>query len=215
MEPVADQFLQRARGHLLKSAEIKRQTSENCIESILHAAELMASCLKTGGKLLMCGNGGSAADCQHLATEFMSLMQKDFPRPGLAAIALTTDTSYLTAVANDFGFEHVFERQVKNLGKPEDILIGISTSGNSANVLNAMKVAKALGMQTIALTGSGGSLASMASVAICVPSCDTQHIQEAHLAVEHALCDLVECHLFGKADPATMASDTIGQNGVP
>jgi D-sedoheptulose 7-phosphate isomerase len=208
MALAADQILERARAQLLASAEVKRLTAEKCLESILKAGELMAASLKAGGKILLCGNGGSAADCQHLATEFMSIMDKDFQRTGLAALALTTDTSYLTAVSNDFGYEHVFERQVRSLGKPGDVLIGISTSGNSLNVLNAIETASSMGMSTIALTGNTGQLAARSTVAVCIPSSDTQRIQEAHLAVEHTLCDLVECHLFGKAEHRDRSGST-------
>ena len=199
MDLSAKQLQERARAHLLESADITRQTAELCMDAIAAAARLLVTSLRAGGKVLLCGNGGSAADCQHMAAELMSLMQKDFQRPGLPAIALTTDTSLLTAYSNDFGYEGVFERQVRALGKPEDVLIAVSTSGNSTNVLRAVEAAKAIGMHTIALTGTGGRLASIADLAVPVPSSDTQHIQETHLAIEHVLCDLVECHLFEKA----------------
>ena len=169
-------------------------------EPILAGARLLVDCLHGGGKILICGNGGSAADCQHMATEFVSRLTKDFERPGLPAIALTTDTSFLTAFANDCGFEGVFERQVQALGKSGDVLVGISTSGNSMNVIRAVEAAQASKMHTIALTGCGGHLAGMADVAITVPSTNTQHIQEAHLAVEHILCDLVERAVFGEGE---------------
>ena len=132
-----------------------------------------------------------------MAAEFVSRLTKDFERPGLPAIALTTDTSFLTAYANDCGFEGVFTRQVQALGRPGDVLIGISTSGNSTNVIQAVELARTIGMRTVSLTGSGGRLAKLADVAITVPSDDTQHIQEVHLAVEHLLCMLVERALFG------------------
>ena len=200
MKPSVDRLLERARAHLMESAEIQRRTLERCIDDIVAAAELMATSLQAGGKLLLCVNGGSAADCQHLATELVGIMQKEFERPAIAAVALTTDTSFLTAFANDFGYEGVFERQVQALGRPGDVLVGISTSGSSANVLRAVEAAQGLDMKTVALTGATGRLASLAAIAISVPSTDTQHIQEAHLAVGHILCDLVECHLFDKAD---------------
>ena len=208
MKRSADRMLARAREHLLQSAETKRQTVEQCMDGIVAAAEIMASDLRSGGKVLLCGNGGSAADCQHMAAELVGLMQKDFQRPAIPAIALTTDTSFLTAFSNDAGFEQVFERQVQALGKTGDVLIGISTSGESENVLRAVKAARSLGMQTIGLTGGRGRLASMVTVAISIPSTNTQHIQEAHLAVEHVLCDLIECHLFEKAD-RTVLSTTV------
>jgi len=196
-----EQQADRARSHLMVSAEVTRQTAEVCLESIAAAAEMMAASFRAGGKLLLCGNGGSAADCQHLAAELVSIMEKEFQRPAIPAIALTTDTSFLTAFSNDFGYERVFERQVQAHGKPGDVLIGISTSGNSPNVLYAVEAAHGLGMKTIGLTGNGGRLASVADLAISIPSSDTQQIQETHLAVEHILCDLVECHLFDKAEP--------------
>ena len=196
-----EQQADRARSHLMVSAEVTRQTAEVCLESIAAAAEIMATSFRAGGKLLLCGNGGSAADCQHLAAELVSIMEKEFQRPAIPAIALTTDTSFLTAFSNDFGYERVFERQVQAHGKPGDVLIGISTSGNSPNVLCAVEAAQGLGMKTIGLTGNRGRLASVADLAISIPSSDTQQIQETHLAVEHILCDLVECHLFDKAEP--------------
>jgi D-sedoheptulose 7-phosphate isomerase len=186
------------RAHLIESAEVKRQVSETCIDSILAAASLIADTFLSGGKLLLCGNGGSAADCQHMATEFVSQLTKDFERPGLPAIALTTDTSFLTAFSNDRGFEGVFARQVQALGKPGDVLIAISTSGNSVNVIRAVEAAQAANMHTIALTGGGGCLAGIAEIDVSVPSTNTQHIQEAHLTIEHIICGLVELQLFGK-----------------
>jgi D-sedoheptulose 7-phosphate isomerase len=193
-------YADKVRVHLLQSAEVNRRVSETCTDSILAAAGLISDAFRSGGKVLLCGNGGSAADCQHMSTEFVSHLTKDFERPGLPAIALTTDTSFLTAFSNDCGFEGVFERQVQALGKPGDILIGISTSGNSNNVIRAMAAAREAKMHTIALTGSSGCLAGMANITISVPSSDTQHIQEAHLAIEHILCDLVERYVFGKGE---------------
>jgi D-sedoheptulose 7-phosphate isomerase len=131
-----------------------------------------------------------------MATEFVSRLTKDFERPGLPAIALTTDTSFLTAFANDCGFDGVFERQIQALGRPGDLLIGISTSGNSPNVVRAVRCASSEGLRSIVLTGARGQLAGLADVAISVPSMDTQHIQEAHLAIEHLICWLVERNLF-------------------
>jgi phosphoheptose isomerase len=186
------------RSYLAESAEIKRLTADACADAIITAAEVITDAFRSGGKLLICGNGGSAADCQHMATEFVSRLTKDFERPGLPAIALTTDTSFLTAYANDCGFEGIFTRQVQALGRPGDVLIGISTSGNSPNVIRAVDLAHATGLRTVALTGSGGRLAKVADVAISVPSEDTQHIQETHLAIEHLLCMLVERALFGR-----------------
>lgn len=191
-------FEQAVTQHLQESADIKCQIASVCMDSILNAAKLIAEAFKTGGKLMLCGNGGSAADCQHLAAEFVNWLSKDFQRPGLPAIALTTDTSFLTAFANDSSFESVFERQVQTLGKPGDVLIGISTSGSSPNVVLAVAAAKKMGIGAIALTGTGGKLAAIADVTIAVPSTNTQYIQEGHLAVEHILCSLVEYHLFSE-----------------
>lgn len=184
--------------YLAESGEVKRLTAAACAEGIASAADVIAEAFRSGGKLLLCGNGGSAADCQHMAAEFVSRLTKDFERPGLPAIALTTDTSFLTAYTNDCGYEGVFARQVQALGRARDVLLGISTSGNSANVIQAMELARGLGLKSVALTGAGGRLAKLADVAIAVPCEDTQHIQEAHLAIEHLLCLLVEQALFGR-----------------
>jgi D-sedoheptulose 7-phosphate isomerase len=186
-----------ARSYLVESANIKLRVADTCVESIVEAAKLITDTFKSGGKVLLCGNGGSAADCQHMATELVSCLTKDMERPGLPAVALTTDTSFLTAFSNDFGFEGIFERQVYALGKPGDLLIAISTSGNSINVIRAVQAAKAAEMRTVTLTGSNGRLKAMGNVGVLVPSNDTQHIQEAHLAIEHLLCYLVERWMFG------------------
>jgi D-sedoheptulose 7-phosphate isomerase len=184
------------RAHLRASAAVKNETAERCASDISRAASAIAGAIGTGGKILLCGNGGSAADCQHMAAEFVSRLSADFERPGIAAIALTTDTSFLTAFTNDVDFEGVFARQVDTLGRPGDVLIGISTSGRSRNVIRAVESAKARNITVVVLTGSGGPLAEMADVAIRVPSQSTQHIQESHLAIEHVICYLVERRLF-------------------
>jgi D-sedoheptulose 7-phosphate isomerase len=185
------------REHLTQSAEVKRRTAEACEDSIVAAADLIAGCFRARGRLLLCGNGGSAADCQHLAAEFVSTLTQGFLRPALAAIALTTDTSFLTANANDFGFENVFARQVEALGRPGDVVLGISTSGSSVNVVRALVTARALGLHCIAMTGmSGGPVAEAADVVVQVPSAVTQFIQETHIAVGHIICDLVERSLY-------------------
>lgn len=182
--------------HLRQSAAMHEQVAEKCIDSILHAANMIADCFSAGGKLLICGNGGSAADSQHMAAEFTSRLTKAFERPGLPAIALTTDTSFLTAYANDIEFDGIFERQVQALGKKGDVVLGISTSGTSKNVIKAFIQAKDSGVQCVALMGTEGKMAKMADVAICVPSSDTQLVQESHLSIEHMICHLVESHLF-------------------
>lgn len=186
----------RARAHLLASIEVKQHVLESCLPQILAAADLITEAFRAKGKLLLCGNGGSAADCQHMAAEFVSRLTKDFERPALPAIALTTDTSFLTAYANDLDFQGIFARQIEALGKPGDVLLGISTSGNSLNVIRAVEIARQLNLRIITLTGNGGALTGMADAGIAVPSNNTQHIQESHLAIEHIICDLVERALF-------------------
>jgi len=193
----------RARAHLLASIEVKRHVLESCLPQILAAADLITEAFRAKGKLLLCGNGGSAADCQHMAAEFVSRLTKDFERPALPAIALTTDTSFLTAYANDLDFQGIFARQIEALGKPGDVLLGISTSGNSLNVIRAVEAARQGNLKIVTLTGNGGQLTGMADAGIAVPSNNTQHIQESHLAIEHIICDLVERALFEKTDKVT------------
>lgn len=184
---------QHIRSQLLKSAEVKQLMSEACTESILLAAETVAQSLRVGGKLMMCGNGGSAADAQHIAAELIGRLSPDRVRPALPAIALTTDTSCLTATANDYGYEYVFQRQVEALGHERDVLIGISTSGNSESVLRAVMTAKERGIITVGLIGGdGGKLLKVADLPIVVPSSDVQRIQEGHITIGHIICDLVE-----------------------
>jgi D-sedoheptulose 7-phosphate isomerase len=183
--------------HLFASAAVKERAAETCAMAILAAADLIAESFQKHGKLLLCGNGGSAADCQHLASEFTSRLSADFVRPGLPALALTTDTSFLTAYANDFDFDGAFARHVQALGRPGDVLVGISTSGRSRNVIRAVESAKNQRLATIGLTGRDGALKDLVDIAISIPSDNTQHVQETHLAVEHLLCHLVERVLFG------------------
>ena len=178
---------------LLTSAEVKRQTADRCSAAAMEAAKLITACLQAGGKLMLCGNGGSAGDSQHLAAEFVATLDHRRPRGGLAALALTTDTSFLTAYANDFGYEGVFSRQVETLGNVGDVLIAISTSGNSANVLAACITARQAGIRTIAMTGeTGGKLAEHADILLAVPSSVTMHIQESHIALGHVITLAVE-----------------------
>ena len=186
-----------ARAHLRRSAEVQLQTADTCLESMIQAAETLGHCFRSARKVLICGNGGSAADAQHIAAEFVNRLSKDFERPGLPAIALTTDTSFLTSYANDYDFAGVFGRQVQALGQPGDVLLAISTSGNSKNVIVAVETARDLGLQTIGLVGEGGTLPRLVDCAVVIPSRDTQHVQEALLAVEHVLCLMVEQALFG------------------
>lgn len=196
MAKISDSYRDQAQKRLLESAEVKKRVAEEYLDSILKAAQLIVDAIESGGKVMICGNGGSAADSQHMAGEFICILNKAFDRPGLPAIALTTDTSILTAHANDLGFERIFKRQVQALGKPGDVLVAISTSGNSQNVIVAVETAKLANIRTIVLTGSDGKLKDMADIAIPVPSTNTQYIQEAHLAIEHIICEIVEHHIF-------------------
>jgi D-sedoheptulose 7-phosphate isomerase len=182
----------RLKNHIEASIETKRKLLECGSEAILEAARVMTEALAEGHKLLLCGNGGSAADAQHIAAEFVNVLDHNYPRPGLAAIALTTDSSILTAGANDFGYAGVFERQVQALGQAGDVVIGISTSGNSESVLRAVCYARSHQMRTIALMGEGGKLAEAAETVVRVPSASTQFIQESHGMIGHILCELVE-----------------------
>jgi D-sedoheptulose 7-phosphate isomerase len=178
---------------LHKSAEVKAQTASDCSAAALTAANIIASALKAGGKLMLCGNGGSAGDSQHLAAEFVATLDHRRPRKGLAALALTTDTSFITAYSNDFGYEGIFARQVETLGQSGDVLIGISTSGNSANVVAACKAAREMGIKIVAMTGEGGgAMSDLADVLIAVPSDVTMHIQESHIALGHVITLAVE-----------------------
>jgi D-sedoheptulose 7-phosphate isomerase len=164
------------------------------------AVDLARAALSKRGKIMFCGNGGSAADCQHLAAELMGRFLVD--RQPLAAIALTVDTSALTAIANDYSYDDVFSRQVRGIGTPGDVLVGISTSGNSRNVLSALETAKAIGIATIGLTGrSGGAMCELCDVAICVPSNETNHVQEMHIVIGHFLCAEIERMLCRSAKP--------------
>jgi len=177
---------------LRESAWVKHQIEHACTDIVLTVAQTVACSLANGGKVLLCGNGGSAADCQHVAAEFVGRMGNP-DRPALPAFALTTDTSCLTAIGNDYGFEDIFQRQVEVLGRSGDVLVAISTSGNSPNLIRAVTTARERGITTIGLLGGGGgALASLVHLAIVVPSDNTQRIQEGHITVGHIICDLVE-----------------------
>ena len=196
----ADQCRERARVHLTNSAAVKRRIAETGLDDILAAAEMIVQALKAGGKLMLCGNGGSAADSQHIAAEFTNRLSANLQRPALAALALTTDTSFLTSNANDYGFENVFERQVEGLGREGDVLVGISTSGNSRNVVRAVQYCRCRRIKTIGLLGgAGGELRALVDVPIIVPSTSTQHIQEGHITIGHIVSELVEQAFFGEA----------------
>ena len=175
-----------------ESINVKMAMIEACSNDIKRAVELLIDAVKASKKILWCGNGGSAADSQHMAAELMGgLVSHD--RPAIASIALTTDSSFLTAWSNDTGYESVFSRQIEGLGNSGDILIAISTSGNSKNVIQGIKLAKKKFMKVIVLTGkNGGRMADLGDVAICIPSDNTQRIQEGHLLAEHILCESLE-----------------------
>lgn len=188
--------LEPVRAYLLESSRTMAEAAAECGESILAAAAAIVHSVRDGGKLLICGNGGSAADAQHLATEFVSTLKVDRRRAAIPAVALTTDTSLLTAISNDYGFDEVFARQVEALGRAGDVLLGISTSGNSQNVVMAFERARSRELRTIALTGrSPGKLGPLADIEIAVPSDETSHIQEAHIAIGQLIAFLVEDEL--------------------
>ena len=193
--PLYDRIL----GHFQSAAQTQLNAAEALAPAIEQAARHMVHCLTQGGKILACGNGGSAADAQHFVSKMINRFEQE--RPGLAAISLTADTSTLTSIANDLAYEQVFARQVKALGQPGDILLAISTSGNSHNVLQAVAAAHARSMPVIALTGrSGGGLAEQMQeddVFLCVPAESTARIQEIHLLTIHCLCDAVDSVLLG------------------
>lgn len=176
-------------------AKQKVLQDEVLIEATVRVARLVETALRGGNKLMLAGNGGSAADCQHIAAEFVSRFE--FDRPGLAAIALTTDTSMLTAIGNDYGYEHVFARQLEANGRAGDVFIGISTSGNSKNVIAAVAAAKQRGIVTVALCGAGGQLRELCDHALCIPSTHTPRIQENHILIGHVICALVEEWIWG------------------
>ncbi|MBW1840551.1 MAG: D-sedoheptulose 7-phosphate isomerase [Deltaproteobacteria bacterium] len=182
---------------LRESITVKERFIQNNIERIQNAADRLVACLVSGNKILIFGNGGSAADAQHIAAEFVNRFQIE--RPPLAAIALTTDTSILTSIGNDYHFDEIFAKQVSALGKKDDIAIGISTSGNSKNVIEAVTTAKDIGLFTIGMTGRGGKLAECADLLFRVESDTTARIQEAHSILGHILCDLVDRILYPEA----------------
>ncbi|MGP8199848.1 MAG: D-sedoheptulose 7-phosphate isomerase [Limisphaerales bacterium] len=174
-----------------EGAKLRMKVASDCGPAIVEAAALVAGCLRSGGKILLCGNGGSAADAQHLAAEFVGRFILD--RPALPAVALTTDSSILTAVGNDYGFEQIFSRQIQALGRPGDVAIGISTSGHSPNIIAAMREARNKGLKSIGLAGKdGGALAKHVDVPIIIASQNTARIQECHITVGHLICELVE-----------------------
>ena len=183
-----------------ESIKVKNDLLEKSIEDIENAAKLIIRCVLNGGKVLWCGNGGSAADAQHLSTEFMGGMTDHNRRP-IPSIALTTDTSFITAWSNDTDFESVFSRQIQGIGLEGDVLVAISTSGKSPNVISAIKQAKYKRINTILFTGNSGSLSTeMSDVVVCVPSNDTQRIQESHIMIGQIICGLVENGISNEYD---------------
>ena len=193
---------QRIQQQFFDSADLKYAAAEVLSKPIADAVSALVGCITSGGKVMACGNGGSAADAQHFAAEFVGRFERE--RPGLAAISLTTDTSILTAVGNDYSFEHIYSKQVQALGAPGDVLLAISNSGNSGNVVSAVEAAHAKDMTVIALTGHKGGkmreLLTETDVHICVPHDRTARIQEVHLLVLHCLCDAVDLQLLGEQE---------------
>jgi D-sedoheptulose 7-phosphate isomerase len=188
-----------------RKAVLDLESRQPVLEAI---ACVLASALRGGGKILWCGNGGSAADSQHFAAEIVGRFRRE--RRGLPSIALTTDTSILTAIANDYGFETIFARQVEALGAPGDVLVGISTSGNSRNVLAAMETARSMGLVTVAFTGAGGGkLAALADHLFAVDSRDTARIQEAHALAGHMICDWIELDWIANQPAAGEAGEAL------
>jgi len=182
---------------LTESSETKLKIQQECRDDILACADIVTNAYRNNKKLLLCGNGGSAADCQHIATEFMIRLSHTIIRPALPAIALTTDSSNLTAGGNDIGYENVFARNVEGLGNEGDVLLVISTSGNSGNLVKAVEKAREKKVKVIAfLGGSGGKLLPIVDRAIVIPSSNTQRIQEGHITVAHIICELVENELY-------------------
>jgi D-sedoheptulose 7-phosphate isomerase len=197
MQP--DELREHITRELRAGAEARLKLADACLNGLLEIAEVIRASLAAGGKLLLFGNGGSAADAQHIAAEFVCRFARD--RDALAAIALTTDSSILTAISNDYGFEQIFARQIRALGRRGDVAIGISTSGSSSNVLEGMKAARELGLTTVALTGAKGEdFARLADFALVVPSPVTSHIQEGHIVLLHTLCEAAESLLVGTSE---------------
>ena len=194
MDPVA-----RVRDHFVESIATKETAADAIAESIAAAGRVMSDALLADGKILSCGNGGSAADSQHFSSELLNRFEME--RPGLPAMALTTDASTVTSISNDYSYEEIFSKQVRALGKPQDVLLGISTSGNSENVIRAISAAHERGMRVVALSGrDGGRMADLfaeGDVEIRVPATRTARIQEVHLLVIHCLCDLIDTTLLG------------------
>jgi D-sedoheptulose 7-phosphate isomerase len=199
MQQADAKLIARVGAHFAESARLKTEAAPMLGAPIAQAGLMLAQALKAGGKALACGNGGSAADAQHFAAELVNRFEAE--RPPLAAVALTTDSSNLTSIANDYAWEQVFAKQLRALGRRGDVLLAISTSGNSKNVLEALHAAHELGVRVIALTGNGGGKMALMlkadDVHICVPHKQTARIQEVHLLALHCLCDAIDFQLFG------------------
>jgi D-sedoheptulose 7-phosphate isomerase len=193
---------QRIQQHFMDSADLKYQAAQVLSKPIAAAVQAILNCVTSGGKVLACGNGGSAADAQHFSAEFVGRYERE--RPGLAAIALTTDSSIITAIANDFDYSQIFSRQVRALGQPGDVLLAISTSGNSANVLAAIEAAHEREMVVVGLSGHGGGRMNLTlsdtDVHVCVPHDRTARIQEVHILTLHCICDAVDTQLLGNQE---------------
>ena len=202
---INERLRQRASQHFLDSIAVKQEAEKLLPESVARGVLAMVDCLRSGGKVMACGNGGSAADAQHFSAEFVGRFERD--RPELAAISLTTDTSIITAIANDYDFNVIFSRQVRALGQPGDVLLAISTSGNSGNVLAAIEAAHEREMVVIGLSGRGGGKMNLAlrdtDVHICVPHERTARVQEVHILALHCICDAVDAQLLGDQENAT------------
>ncbi len=187
--------MERVKQFLKTSGDLKYQVAETLSEEILHAAHSIRDCLSAGGKLLLMGNGGSAADSQHIAAELIGRFKKE--RKAIPALALTVDSSSLTALGNDYGFESIFSRQIEALANPNDAIIGISTSGNSKNIIRALNLAREIGAKTIGFMGNnGGSMKDCVDIGIIVPSNDTARIQEVHITIGHIICEIIEQDLI-------------------
>ena len=182
---------------LRESADLKLKFAQDSLDSVINATILINKCFKSGGKLLIFGNGGSASDAQHIASEFINRFMLE--RKALPAISLATDSSVITSIANDFGYENIFSRQIEALGKKNDVAIGLTTSGNSVNVLNGLKAAKSLGMTSIVFTGNNfNKLKKLSKCIISVPSESTARVQEVHITVAHIICELAELQVGNK-----------------
>lgn len=200
-----NKILERIKYHFSESIQAKINTADTILPTVAHAAEKIVQCLLDGHKILTCGNGGSSCDALHFSCEMLNRFKHE--RPSLPAIALTADTATLTAISNDYHYNEVFAKQLRALGQPGDILIAFTTSGNSSNIIHAIKAAHDRNMQVIAITGNDGGkingILQEADVEVRVPAYDTQRIQETHLLIVHCLCDIVDYQLFGHGEIST------------